>query len=161
MQGLPTFLPTADESKSVIPIAVALHSPWDKNMREPVLLLPDGRKQAIPTALLGVLALSAQAMMNGYAVSVTVHNRMLTTRQAADILACSRQHVVKLIDEGKLKAEKVPGGTHRRVHLRDLLDFMNREDVQRNQLMNEMVSVAEDIGGYDELYEWIDRRKSK
>jgi excisionase family DNA binding protein len=149
MQNAPTFLPTADDSRAAIPIAAALQIP--KGKREPVLLLPNGQKQAIPHPLADVLAMAAQAMMSGYAVSITVHSGMLTTQQAADMLACSRQHVVKLINEGKLPAEKMPGGTHRRIKLKELLEFMNKEDITRDELMDKMVSITEDAGGYNQL----------
>lgn len=157
MNSAPTFLPTADDSKAVIPIAAALQ----KHAREPVLLLPNGQKQSIPAPLAGVLSLAAQAMMSGYAVSVTIHTGYLTTKQAADMLACSRQHVVKLIDEGKLRAEKVPGGTHRRIRLKDLLEFMKAQDIARDGLMDEMAALTEEIDGYNDLYEWKRKRNKK
>lgn len=153
MHSIPTFLPTADESM----VAAALQ----KSEHEPVILLPNGHKQTIPVSLAGVLAMAAQAMMNGCAVSLTIHRGYLTTKQAADMLACSRQHVVKLIDEGKLCAEKVPGGTHRRIRLRDLLEFMRAEDICRDQIMDEMAALTDEIGGYDELYQWKRQRNAK
>jgi excisionase family DNA binding protein len=159
MHNAPTFLPTADESKAVIPIAAALQV--QQYEREPVLLLPNGQKQTIPAPLAGVLAIAAQAMMSGYAVSVTIHSGLLTTKQAADMMACSRQHVVKLIDDGKLPAEKIPGGTHRRIRLKDLLEFMRKEDGKRDQLMNEMAALTEDIGGYDEIHDWKRKKEAK
>ena len=159
MHSAPTFLPTADESKAAIPIAAALQGP--RLEREPVLLLPNGQKQVIPAPLAAVLAIAAQAMMSGYAVSVTIHSGVLTTKQAADMLACSRQHVVKLIDEGKLPAEKTPGGTHRRIRLKDLLEFMNKEDVRRDQLLDEMAAITEESGGYAEIHEWKKKRDAK
>jgi len=159
MHSVPTFLPTADESKAVIPIAAALQP--SQMAPEPILLLPNGQKQTIPASLAGVLALAAQAMMSGYAVSVTIHSGLLTTKQAADMLACSRQHVVKLIDDGKLRAEKMPGGTHRRIRLNDLLEFMNKEDIRRDKLMNEMAAITEEMGGYDQLHDWKKKRNAK
>jgi excisionase family DNA binding protein len=157
MHTAPTFLPTADESKAAIPIAAAFQTA----RREPILLLPNGQKQSIPAPLAGVLAMAAQAMMSGYAVSITIHSGYLTTKQAADMLACSRQHVVKLIDEGKLRAERMPGGTHRRIRLRDLLEFMKAQDVRRDQWMDEMADITDEMGGYNELYEWKRKRNKK
>lgn len=43
---------------------------------------------------------------------------MLTTGQVAQILGCSRQHVVDLCDSGKLRSSTV--GTHRRIARHDL-----------------------------------------
>lgn len=159
MHSVTTFLPTADESKAVIPIAAAMQ-PSQKHS-EPILLLPNGQKQTIPAPLAGVLAIAAQAMMSGYAVSLTIHSGLLTTKQAADMLACSRQHVVKLIDEGKLPADKMPGGTHRRIRLKDLLEFMSKEDIRRDELMDRMASLTEEMGGYDEFHKWKKKRDAK
>jgi excisionase family DNA binding protein len=47
------------------------------------------------------------------------------------LIGCSRQQVVDLIDEKKLKGTKV--GTHRRVQLSDVLAFIEQEDVERDQ----------------------------
>lgn len=159
MNSVPTFLPSGDDSNAVIPIAAAFQSTQSEG--DLVLLLPNGQKQAIPAPLAGVLAIAAQAMMRGYAVSLTVHSGFLTTKQAADMLACSRQHVVKLIDDGKLLAEKMPGGTHRRIKLKDLLEFMRKEDLKRDDLMDEMMAISEDIGGYDEFRAWKKERDAK
>lgn len=159
MNSVPTFLPSGEESNAVIPIAAAFQGKGGDS--DFVLLLPDGQKQVIPAPLAGVLAIAAQAMMRGYAVSLTVHSGLLTTKQAADMLACSRQHVVKLIDEGKLAAEKMPGGTHRRIKLKDLLDFMRKEDLGRDSLMNEMMSISDDVGGYQEFRAWKKTREAK
>jgi|AGTN01.3.fsa_nt_gi DNA binding domain, excisionase family len=157
MANTPTFLPTPDDAKAAISIAAALDS--NDQDKEPILLLPNGKKQRIPAPLAGLLAFASQAMMRGYAVSLTIHSGFITTQQAADMLACSRQHVVKLIDEGKLTAERVPGGTHRRIRLKDLLEFMKQEDLQRDKLMDEMTALTQDIGGYDEIYEWKKRQQ--
>jgi excisionase family DNA binding protein len=159
MSSALTFLPTADDAKAVIPIAAALQKLAGEG--EAVLLLPNGQKKSIPAPLAGVLAIASQAMMNGYAVSVTIHNGMLTTQQAAEMLACSRQHVIRLIDDGKLRAEKIPGGTHRRIRLKDLLEFMKVEDLQRNDLLDEMAALTQEIGGYDDIHEWKKKRTAK
>ena len=159
MTGIPTFLPSADESKAVIPIAAAFQEPAAQ--AEPVLLLPNGQQQAIPRSLSEILAIASQALMRGYAVSLTVHSGMLSTQQVADMLACSRQHVVRLIDEGKLTATRTPGGTHRRVRLSDVLEFMKNEDVRRDELMDELTALTEEIGGYDDIHRWKQARGHK
>ena len=45
------------------------------------------------------------------------------------------QQVVDLVDEKKLKGNKV--GTHRRVQLADVLAFIEHEDQERDQAMSE------------------------
>ena len=58
------------------------------------------------------------------------------------------------MDEGKLPAEEISDGTHRRVHIKDLREFMHNEDIKRAQLMREMAAITEDIGGDDEMQDW-------
>jgi excisionase family DNA binding protein len=159
MENVPTFLPTPDEAKAVMPIAAALMP--ESLEANPMLLMPNGESKAIPRPLANILAIAAQALVRGNAVSLTIHSSTLTTKQAADMLACSRQHVVKLIDTGKLKAEKVPGGTHRRVKLSDLLEFIQTEDHNRQQLMNDITAIVEDTDGYTDFHAWNQARKMK
>ncbi len=43
----------------------------------------------------------------------------------------------------------------------DLLEFMKAQDVRRDQLMDEMATITDKIGGYNELYEWKRKRNKK
>ena len=156
MPDTPTFVPSADESKAVIPIAAAFQSPARRV--EPILLLPNGKKQTIPRSLIEILSIASQALMRGYAVSLTVHSGTLSTQQVADMLACSRQHVVRLINDGKLKATKTAGGTHRRIKLSDVLDFMKNEDISRDKLMDELAATTDEMGGYDDIHHWKNKK---
>lgn len=63
------------------------------------------------------------------------------------MIACSRQHVVDLINEGKLKASKI--GTHERIKLDDLLQFIEEEDKERDTALASLVEHTEEMGGYD------------
>ncbi len=152
MPNTPTFLPSSEDSRAAIPLAKALSS--DAYESSVTIQLKNGKKQVIPSPLVRLLAIASQAMTRGCGVSITVHSDFLSTKEAADILSCSRQHVVKLIDEKKLPAEKFPGGTHRRVKLADLLAFMEKEDIKRENLMDELASVANEVGANDEIYKW-------
>ncbi len=57
---------------------------------------------------------------------------LLTTRQAADLLGCSRQHVVDLCDSGRLLHTRI--GTHRRIRAADLEAFAPRHQLRREEL---------------------------
>lgn len=47
-----------------------------------------------------------------------IESELLTTRQAAEILGCSRQHVVDLCEDGRLPFGRI--GTHRRIRRSDV-----------------------------------------
>jgi len=57
--------------------------------------------------------------------------QLLTTGQAAQVLGCSRQHVVDLCDSGKLSCAVV--GSHRRVARVDLQRFLDEGKVLRRE----------------------------
>ena len=51
----------------------------------------------------------------------TANNTTITTQEAADLLGVSRPTLVRLIDAGKLPAEKI--NRHRRLPLGDVLEY--------------------------------------
>jgi len=86
-----------------------------------ISLLATGKPIKIPLKVLEMLAEIVRNYRDGNAVSIVPVSTSLTTQKAAEFLNCSRPHVVKLIDEGKLKAEKM--GRHRRIRFNDLMEF--------------------------------------
>ena len=57
---------------------------------------------------------------------------LLTTRQAASVLGCSRQHVVDLCEAGRLPHTRI--GTHRRIRQSDLDAFTRARPLRREEL---------------------------
>ena len=68
----------------------------------------------------------------------------LRTQEAADLLGVSRPHLVKLLDEGKLASWKV--GTHRRVKRQELLAYRDRRDTARQQALQELTDLDQELG---------------
>lgn len=66
------------------------------------------------------------AAQRGADVSVVTSDKDLTPNDAADLLRVSRPHLVKMMDHGHLAFHYV--GTHRRIRVPDLLDFIERQE---------------------------------
>jgi excisionase family DNA binding protein len=108
---------------------------------EPALPLPD----AVYSLLLRIL----QNMQEGKAVSIVPFMQDLTTQEAANLLGVSRPFFVKLVEAGTLPFHMT--GTHRRVYLKDLLDYKQRRDRDRLDAINRMAQIEEDAGVYDRV----------
>lgn len=71
-------------------------------------------------------------MVRKESVTMIVRSSWITTQEAADLMGYSRQVIVDLIKKRKLKASKL--GSHRRIRLSDLLEYMNKEDKEEEAM---------------------------
>jgi excisionase family DNA binding protein len=108
---------------------------------EPAMELPD----AIYGLLLQILGL----MQQGKAVSIVPVTQELTTQQAAELVGVSRPFLVKLLEAGKIRFHSA--GTHRRVYLKDLLEYKQQRDEGRHEALDRMAQEAEEAGLYDKV----------
>jgi excisionase family DNA binding protein len=111
------------------------------------LVGPDGSQIDIPDELYRVLYDVVTALSHGLAISIAPHNMMLTTQEAADLLNVSRPTLVRLLTDGEIPYTM--RGRHRRVMLRDILDYRDRTRRERREALDQMAADAED----DDLYE--------
>ena len=79
----------------------------------------------------------------GETVTLAPLSRRLTTQEAADFLNVSRPHLIKLVNESVLPCEMT--GTHRRLALKDLLEYKAKRSEGRKAAMKEMQTIAEDL----------------
>jgi excisionase family DNA binding protein len=101
----------------------------------------------IPAELYELLRDVVGALSQGMAISIAPHNTMLTTQEAADLLNISRPTLVRLLTDGEIPHSL--RGRHRRVLLRDILDYSERTRTERRRALDQMAADAED----DDLYE--------
>ena len=81
------------------------------------------------------------------AVSILPMEHELTTFQAADVLNVSRPHIIKLIERDELPCRMV--GSHRRIQLKDLLDYKARKSAEGKKAREELTRIAQEHGvGY-------------
>lgn len=89
-----------------------------------------GDQVEIPVTVYRVLLQVVDAMAAGKAVTVSPQSQKVTTQVAADLLGVSRPTVVRLIDSGKLPAERI--GTRRMLLLVNVLTYRSKR--RRTQL---------------------------
>lgn len=73
--------------------------------------------------------------------------REVTTQQAADLLHVSRQHLVRLLDEGRIAF--CVTGKHRRLRVEDVLAFKEKRDEERRSGLRALSQMTQEFGGYD------------
>lgn len=88
-----------------------------------------------------------KAMSEGKPISIVPVATEVTTQKAAEILGCSRPHIVKLLEDGEINFTKV--GKHRRILFEDILKYKNEMKRKQKNLLIDIMSFDEEIGLYD------------
>lgn len=104
-------------------------------------------KIKIPLHALHLLAKILNAMGEGAPISIVPHATEMTTQASAEFLGCSRPHLVKLLETGKIPFSKV--GKHRRVKFEDLVKYKDFQKKIQEELLIKMMKSDEDSGLYD------------
>lgn len=112
------------------------------------LVSPDGEETELPAALYEVLLRAAHALASGSGISVLPLDALLTTQQAANLLNISRPSLVTLLDDEQLAYHRLR--SHRRIRLRDLLDYRRRRDEASDAAVRRIVGRAQELGVYDD-----------
>jgi excisionase family DNA binding protein len=141
--------PSKDDRLLAIESYKALHSAL-KNIHSlnPEIEIQETQdKIKIPLKALNLLTDILKAMSEGKPISIVPLSTEVTTQKAAEILGCSRPHVVKLLEKGEIEFTKV--GRHRRIKYEDLIQYkLSFKKKQRERLIAMMRS-DEESGLYD------------
>jgi len=104
-------------------------------------------KIRIPLIALRLLAEILKETSQGRPVSIVPIATELTTQAAAEILGCSRPHVVKLLEAGEIKFTKI--GKHRRIRYEDVISYKKEMKIRQENLLKEIMDIDEETGLYD------------
>jgi len=104
-------------------------------------------KIKIPLNTLKLLAQILKETSLGRPVSIVPIATELTTQAAAEIIGCSRPHVVKLLEKGLIKFTKI--GKHRRIKYEDIQKYKSEIKKKQEQLIIEMMEEDEKSDLYD------------
>lgn len=104
-------------------------------------------KIIIPSRALQLLGDILKAMSQGKPISIVPIATEVTTQKAAEILGCSRPHLVKLIEEGSIPYTKV--GKHRRLKFEDVVVYKAQMKKEQKQHIIDIMNFDDEIGLYD------------
>lgn len=104
-------------------------------------------KIRVPLGALKLLAKILEATSQGKLVSIVPVATEMTTQAAADLIGCSRPHLVKILEEGQIPYTKI--GRHRRVKFEDVLAYKKRMKAEQEKLIIEIMNADEESGLYD------------
>jgi excisionase family DNA binding protein len=104
-------------------------------------------KIRIPINALRFLAAILKEISLGNPVSIVPIATEITTQAAAELLGCSRPHIVKLLEEGKIPYTTV--GKHRRIKYEDIVTFKKEMKARQRTKIQELMQLDEESGLYD------------
>lgn len=104
-------------------------------------------KIKIPLKALKLLARILKVTSEGKPISLVPMATEMTTQSAAEYLGCSRPHLVKLLEDGKIPYAKV--GKHRRVKFEDVVNYKNEMKANQEQILMDIMKSDEELGLYD------------
>ncbi|MFL9835515.1 helix-turn-helix domain-containing protein [Chryseobacterium terrae] len=101
----------------------------------------------VPLKAMKLLNDILKAMSEGKPISIVPIATEVTTQKAAEILGCSRPHIVKLLEDGEISFTKV--GKHRRILFEDILKYRNEMKKKQKNHLIDIMNFDEEIGLYD------------
>lgn len=118
------------------------------NSEQPEIEIEEtSEKIKIPLSALRLLGDILKAMGQGKLISLVPIASEVTTQAAAELLGCSRPHLVKLLDDGKIAFTKV--GKHRRIKIDDIMSYRKQMKAHQKQNITDIMNLDEETGLYD------------
>lgn len=144
---------TANEAEELAKVLsfIEAHEEGHGTYPEPAFLLMgtgEHDRVELTEQLHAILKQVVQALSHGQSISILTRDQEISTQQAAEILGLSRPSVVRLIDEGELRAH-VPGAVRRKLRLADVLAYREELRARRNRFITESSTEYDDADADD------------
>lgn len=104
-----------------------------------------------------ILKQVVEALSSGQSISILTRDQEISTQQAAELLGLSRPTVVRLIEDGELRAH-VPGAVRRKLPLADVLAYREELRARRNEFITDSSSAHDDADA-DEVADLLDEAR--
>ena len=107
-------------------------------------VLETNEKIKMPMYALKLLNDILKLMSEGKPISLIPEATEVTTQKAAEILGCSRPHLVKLLEDGIIAYNKV--GKHRRVRFEDIMNYKKKMKETQKKHIIDIMNLDEETG---------------
>jgi len=144
---MPFQLPTETEAKLACESSRLLAACIEHCDAPGLRVIAGNQEIEVPVSALRMLVDILAQMGQGNAVSIMPILPELTTQGAADFLNVARPFLLGLVERGELPFRMV--GTHRRIMLKDLVEYRSRSQIDRKAALDELTRQARELGmGY-------------
>ena len=141
--------PTKEEQRTALESYAALAASLEQISTDfPEIEIEETEEKIrIPISALKFLTRILKEISQGNPISIVPVATELTTQAAAELLGCSRPHIVKLLETGKIPFNKV--GKHRRIKYEDLVSYKREMKTLQRKKIQELMGLDEDTGLYN------------
>lgn len=121
----------------------ALQSVGDEEITTVRVVLADGHEVEVPEPLAAMLRTAVREAASGHGLALVLSDEEVSPAKAGELLGLSRQYVDRLIAEGVLTARRLPGSTHRKLRVADVLAFAEQRDRRRKRIADMVDTLVE------------------
>ena len=141
--------PTKDEQKAAQESYIRLTASLDKlSSTNPEIEIEETEEKIrIPLSALKLLADILKEISQGNPISIVPIATEVTTQAAAEMIGCSRPHIVKLLEEAEIPYTKV--GKHRRIKYEDIVKYKKAMKMRQKKNIQRLMELDEKSGLYD------------
>jgi excisionase family DNA binding protein len=137
-------LPPSPQDAAVARTSGQILAGYAKTKRPLTLRVRDAEHEKpieLPAGAVALLMDILEAMAAGRGVTIVPENAELTTVEAAAMLNISRPFLIQLLEKGVIPHRKV--GKHRRIRVEDVMAYKERDDREREAVLDELVAEAQ------------------